>query len=103
MKVLPKPLSFVWDKGNEEKNLRKHSVSNKETEEAFFDKKKKTFPDRLHSAHEERFRIIGKTKHRRLLFIVFTIRRLTIRIISARDINKKEVSLYEKTTKTTKI
>lgn len=98
MKTLPMPIEFLWDKGNAGKNTEKHHVRNQETEEAFFDTYNKIFKDTLHSGQEERFRIIGKTKHKRLLFIVFTIRARKIRIISARDINKKEVSLYEKTT-----
>lgn len=96
MITLPKPLEFLWDEGNRKKNEKKHGVRDQEAEEAFFDKDKVTFPDRLHSGREERFRIVGKTSHQRLLFVVFTIRRRNIRIISARDINKKEVSLYEK-------
>jgi len=70
-------------------------VEDKEAEEPFFDKGHKRFKDRLHSGEEERFRIIGKTKKERLLFIAFTMRGKKIRIISARGINKKEVKLYE--------
>ena len=90
------PVVFVWDEGNLNKNWKKHEVENQEAEEVFFDKDKKTFKDKLHSEKEERFRIIGKTKKNRLLFVVFTVRSKEIRIISARDINKKEVYLYEK-------
>ena len=93
-----KPVKFIWDKGNEDKNWIKHKVTNKECEEVFFDEKKKTFKDKLHSKGEERFRIIGRTKGGRLLFVVFTIRRNRVRVISARDINKKEVKLYEEKT-----
>ncbi len=86
---------FQWDKGNTGKNL-KHDVKDEEIEQAFFDDEKSTFKDIIHSQKEERFRIIGKTKEKRLLFIAFTVRNGKIRIISARDINKKEVFLYEK-------
>ena len=90
---------FEWDKGNIDKNLIKHKVRDNEAEEAFLDNKKVTFKDKLHSGSEHRLRILGKTKKGRLLFIVFTTRKRKIRIISARDINRKEVSLYnEKTT-----
>ncbi len=95
MKILNKVIEFNWNKGNIQKNM-KHNVNDKETEEVFFDKKRYIFKDKLHSNNEERFRIIGKTKRQRLLFIVFTIRGNKIRIVSARDINKKEVYLYEK-------
>ncbi|OGG16538.1 hypothetical protein A3D05_05785 [Candidatus Gottesmanbacteria bacterium RIFCSPHIGHO2_02_FULL_40_24] len=98
MRILKGPLEFQWDKGNIGKSFKKHKVKDKEAEELFFDKKHKIFKDRLHSKGEERFRIAGKTKKGRLLFIVFTISAKKIRIISARDINKKEVYLYEEKT-----
>ena len=94
MKIFNKPLEFQWNKGNIGKCL-KHKVNDKEAEEPFFDRNHKRFKDKLHSRGEERSRIIGKTKKERLLFIVFTMRGKKIRIISARDINKKEVYLYE--------
>lgn len=90
-------VEFIWDKGNIGKN-EKHNVQDRECEEVFFDEDKFIFKDIVHSQHEERFRILGKTKNERLLFVVFTTRRHQIRIISARDINKKEVYLYEKAT-----
>ncbi|MBI2414248.1 BrnT family toxin [candidate division WWE3 bacterium] len=39
---------------------------------------------------------IGNTGIGRLLFIVFTLRGRKVRVISARDSNKKERKLYEK-------
>lgn len=95
MKVNKSALEFEWNKGNIGKN-KKHKVEDKEAEEVFFDESKKTFKDHIHSKNEERLRIIGKTKKGRLLFVVFTIRKNKVRIISARDVNKKEVFLYEK-------
>lgn len=103
MMVVNRVFEFEWDKGNIDKNLKKHGVKNGEAEEVFFDKKRFIFKDKLHSFGEERFRIIGKTKKKRLLFIVFTKRGKKIRIISARDINKKEVFLYEKKVSPSKV
>lgn len=103
MTVIKEPIKFVWDKGNLDKNWQKHRVATQEAEEIFFDQNKKAFKDRLHSGDEGRFRIIGRTKKSRLLFVVFTIRNDKVRIISARDINKKEVQLYEEKTWATKI
>ena len=91
-------IQFIWDKGNFDKNWLKHRVTNRESEEVFFDKNKKIAEDRFHSDKEERYIILGKTKGKRLLFIVFTLRGKKVRIISARDMNKKERSLYEKAT-----
>jgi len=96
MRVDKSVLEFEWDKGNIGKN-RKHKVDDKEAEEVFLDLSKKLFKDHLHSNGEERFRLVGKTKKERLLLIVFTIRKGKVRIISARNINKKEVYLYEET------
>lgn len=93
---LPKPKSFEWDKGNIDKNLIKHKVSNIEAEEIFFDRNKIQLKDKLHSINEERFLIIGKTLKKRLLIAVYTIRNNKIRIISIRDTNKKEKTFYEK-------
>ncbi len=87
---------FIWDSGNKNKNWIKHKVTNEECEEAFFDDKKQTLKDIKHSQKENRYIILGKTKKGRLLFIVFTIRNKKTRVISARDLKKKEVKLYEK-------
>ena len=95
MKIVRKVLAFEWDRGNKGKNFEKHGVTDEECEEIFFDPEKKILRDRLHSGHEERFIILGKTKLGRLLFLVFTIRKNKIRVISARDINKREGPLYE--------
>lgn len=102
MRLFIEPVEFEWDEGNRDKNV-KHGVTNQEAEEAFRDKKKRLFKDHVHSQSEERYRIIGKTKTDRLLFIVFTLRKTKVRIISARVINKKEAYLYEKETNTTKL
>jgi len=104
MRVNKSVVKFEWDEGNIGKN-KKHNVEDKESEEVFFDGDKVILKDVLHSDKEERFIILGKTKKSRLLYVVFTKRGkkisevfLRIRIISARDINKKEVQLYEKAT-----
>jgi len=95
--VFPKPIKFEWDTGNSVKNTKKHGVANSETEEVFFDRKKKVNKDTLHSNTETRHILLGKTKKGKILFVVFTIRKSAIRVISSRHINKKEVHLYEKT------
>lgn len=97
MKWLNKVREFDWDKGNQSKNFIKHQVSDAECEEMFFDLRKKIAKDKIHSGREQRYFLIGRTKNGRLLFLVFTIRREKVRVISARDLNKKEKNLYEKT------
>ncbi|MBU1088602.1 BrnT family toxin [Patescibacteria group bacterium] len=95
---LPDPIEFQWDKGNKDKNLLKHDVSLEEIEQSFFDSHKKQFEDKLHSKNENRYILIGKTRKNRILFIIYTIRKNKIRVISARDLNKRRYYLYEKTT-----
>lgn len=98
MKILDNPSEFQWDKGNKGKNYQKHKVTDQECEEVFFDQGKKIFKDLLHSDKEERYILLGQTKENRILFIVFTIRSGKVRVISARDLNKKEKRLYEEKT-----
>ena len=104
MIIIKNPINFEWDEGNQEKNYIKHQVAKTECEEIFFDNNKIMLKDKFHSDNEDRYIILGKTRKKRILFIVFTIRNNKIRIISARDINnKKEKQLYEKTIKNKKI
>ncbi len=95
MRIWRELLEFEWDAGNTGKSLKKHSVADTESEEVFFDPEKKLLRDSTHSVYEGRHILIGQTRQRRLLFIVFTKRRNKIRIISSRPLNKKEKHLYE--------
>ena len=93
---LPDPIQFEWDDGNKDKNWLKHQVSATEAEEVFFDAHKKLAKAVFYTATEEKqFILLGKTIPGRLLFVVFTIRGKNIRVISARDVNRKERPLYE--------
>lgn len=87
---------FDWDTGNRGKSLKKHGVTDEESEEAFFDTGKRIFRDTVHSECEDRYVLIGQTKQGKILFTAFTFRKDKIRIISSRPINKKEQELYEK-------
>ena len=95
MKILPWPIKFQWDEGNSEKP-KKHRLTSEETEETFFAENKVIFGDWKHSTTEKRSTLLGKTRKGKLLNITYTIRENRIRVITARPINKKEVSLYEK-------
>jgi hypothetical protein len=81
---------FEWDEGNLTKNWEKHRVSIAECEQVFFNRPLVVADDERHSGQETRYYILGKTDTGRELFIVFTIRRRRVRVISARDMNKKE-------------
>jgi len=86
---------FDWDEGNRDKNWDQHRVSWSECEEVFFREPLLIYPDPAHSESEERFYILGRTVPDRRLFIVFTIRKNKIRVISARDMSTKERRMYD--------
>ncbi|GAB6163538.1 BrnT family toxin [Desulfothermus naphthae] len=88
---------FEWDEGNKDKNWIKHKVSNSECEQIFFNQPLIINFDEKHSDTETRFYALGHTDLNRKLFIVFTIRNKKIRVISARDMSKKERKIYEAT------
>ena len=100
MKILQKALEFEWDKGNREKNLKKHNVTNKEAEEVFKSEKIIIFKDESHSQKEERYGIFGKSANNRLLSVIFTLRKDKVRIITVRNMSRKERKAYEKIKKT---
>jgi len=87
---------FDWDAGNIDKNEIKHDVKWLECEQIFFNKPLLFFKDTVHSIAEERYYAYGKTDVGRLLTVVFTIRKNKIRVISAREMSKKERNNYEK-------
>ena len=91
-------VGFDWDKGNLDKNRDKHSVTNRECEQIFFNHPQLLYEDIRHSSKEKRLYILGKTNNKRLLFTAFTIRNKLIRVISARNMSKKERKIYEKNT-----
>ena len=96
MKILPEPLSFEWDSGNLDKNLKRHNVSCQEAEEALINEPLLVAEDIKHSIKEKRFQALGRTNGSRYLFLSITIRDQKVRIISVRDMNKKEKVKYEK-------
>ncbi len=87
---------FDWDDGNLDKNWIKHQVSNSECEELFFNLPLLLADDEKHSQEEKRYYVLGQTNARRWLFIAFTVKENKIRVISARDMNRKEEKVYAK-------
>jgi uncharacterized DUF497 family protein len=92
--VLTRVAGFDWDKGNIEKNWERHKVSFIECEEVFFNEPLIVLENEVHSRIENRYYALGRTNDERLLFIVFTIRGNRIRVISARDMSKRERRIY---------
>lgn len=92
---------FEWDDGNSRKNMEKHGVGQFEAEAIFFNKPLLVLEDPKHSQIETRFHALGETDDERLLHITFTIRGngSLIRVISARDMHRKERAIYEQVKK----
>ena len=86
---------FQWDEGNLLKNWEKHRVSAVECEQVFFNNPLLAVRDEQHSDSESRFYLLGQTDTGRKLFVVFTTRDNLIRVISARDMSRKERRIYE--------
>ena len=84
-------IGFDWDGGNDRKN-DKHNVSMAETEQLFFNDPLLLLEDAKHSQRESRIHALGKTDEGRMLHITLTLRKKNtlIRVISARDMHKKE-------------
>ena len=91
---LEKCVGFDWDVGNEGKHWEKHNVSDAECEDIFFNDPLVASKDSDHSQAEPRYFALGRTDAGRRLFVAFTIRRDLIRVISARDMTKKELARY---------
>jgi len=91
-------VGFDWDDGNSLKSADKHSVSQAEAEQVFADNRLLLADDVKHSQSEDRYHALGRTLANRLLHVTFTLRAngTKIRAISARDMNRKERSLYER-------
>ena len=88
-------VGFQWDRGNIDKNLIKHNVENWESEQVFFNKPLLVLEDPKHSIPEKRWAAFGKTDADRFLIVIFTKGGDLIRVISARDMNKKERKFYD--------
>ena len=88
---------FDWDDGNSRKNSAKHSVMQSEAEQMFFNQPLLLLEDTTHSKKEPRYHALGVTDDMRLLHVTFTLRasRSLIRVISARDMHRKERKIYE--------
>jgi uncharacterized DUF497 family protein len=96
---LAKITDFEWDDGNARKN-DKHGVSMAEAEQVFFNEPLLLIADTKHSQDEPCMHALGKTDEARTLHITFTLRNAgeKIRVISARDMHRKERTVYEQAT-----
>ncbi len=103
MAVLAEITGFEWNAGNRDTSWEKHQVTTGECEEVFFNEPYLVSEDAGHSESEQRYYLLGITNAVRRLFVVFTIRQKKIRVISARDMNRKERAIYEAIEKDTNL
>lgn len=96
-----KVTGFDWDEGNSRKSVEKHAVTQSEAEAIFFNEPLLLLEDVKHSQVEARFHALGQTDDARPLHVTFTLRHegALIRVISARDMHRKERAIYEQTEK----
>jgi hypothetical protein len=89
-------IGFNWDESNTAKNLESHKVTPEEAEDIFFQYPLVVRGDAGHSSSERRFRALGRTLRGRRLLVACTVRRKLIRVISARDMNRREAEEYKR-------
>ena len=88
-------MEFQWNAGKASENVRKHGVAFEEALTVFGDPLASTIPDPDHSVSEHRFVTVGLASSQRLLVVCHTERGDNIRLISARQANRRERSTYE--------
>ena len=86
---------FQWDAGNADKNWELHQVSQAEGEQIFFNRPVLVAPEEHHSQKEPRYAALGQTNAGRRLAVIFTIRGTLVRVISARDMSRRERRIHE--------
>ncbi len=92
--LLAAATGFEWDAGNAPKVVGRHGVEPGECEQAFFQEPFVVSYDAVHSEQEHRWRALGHTVAGRRLLVVFTVRATRIRVLAARDMNRKERTHY---------
>lgn len=93
-------IEFDWEPAKAQANLRKHHVDFNEAATVFGDSLGVTISDPDHSDAEERHLTIGWSATGRLLIVAHADRNEKMRIISARELTRKERQAYESETKT---
>lgn len=88
-------MKFEVDPAKSASNFKKHKVSFEEAASVFGDPMAYTFADPDHSVGEERWLMFGLSRMGRLLALIYTHRRGSYRLISARLATRHERKIYE--------
>ena len=85
---------FEWDAGNAAKNWTRHTVTQAECEQVFFNVRLLVAADAAHSNAEARSFTLGRTDAGRRLLVVSALRGSQVRVISARPMSRREREVY---------
>ena len=88
-------MKFEWDENKAADNLQKHGVSFGEAATVFGDSLAITYQDPAHSDEEDRYLTFGHSSLSRLIVVSHTDRGDRIRLISAREMTRRERTDYE--------
>jgi uncharacterized DUF497 family protein len=88
-------LTFEWDEAKARRNRAKHHVTFEEAATVFLDPLARVYDDPVHSSHEDRLLLVGRSAARRTLLVVHVSRGEHLRIISAREANPRERKAFE--------
>lgn len=91
-------MEFEWDPDKAATNFEKHGIDFHDAATVFGDPLAITYHDVIHSVDEDRFVTFGTTSSGRLVVIVHVDRGERTRIISARDMTRRERRQYEELT-----
>ena len=85
-------MNFEWDTEKNRINRLKHNIDFSKILKIFADENRIEIFDEAHSDDEDRWQVIGKVDE--ILFVVYTERVDSIRLISARKANSHERRMY---------
>jgi uncharacterized protein len=86
-------MQFEWDSPKAEQNVAKHGVPFEYAARVFDDSHRLDSEDARHDYREERRITVGRIEWR-VYAVAYTMRRQTIRLISARKANRREQRRY---------
>ena len=89
-------IEFQWDDNKARINSEKHGITFQEAKTVFYDEFADQFFDQKNSGEEDRFLLLGRSVHSRILMVCHCYRESdeVIRIISARKATKSETRFY---------
>ncbi|MFT5042490.1 MAG: uncharacterized DUF497 family protein [Hyphomicrobiaceae bacterium] len=92
--VLHRCEGFEWDEANVSHIAERHDVRAVECEQALLNRPLVVADDRAHSQNESRYYALGRTDDGRHLFVVMTVKGSFLRVVTARDMSRRERKEY---------